>query len=224
MIMVTFPLGEIAGTAMSLQEATSLAERSAELIHQDDPLTRETFLEFSRLLEGHGFLGAAKVKAAEQLMTGFGIAYPDRINPQKVLNALDSLSSSDGKWGTRSVIDWGSSTLQPISKTSLQKPSPQVIDWEQRRLRAREIHAARKDAGFSDHEVVAMATEMISIALEEGGSGVQPVKPPIHTMDPARVRLAAKWYYAELNAAGYSDRDVIVLTTEMIYEAIDHLT
>jgi hypothetical protein len=108
---------------MSLQEATSLAERTASLIDQGQYFEAARVVNgYDRVEElgtsGYRFGEVRVIKVAEQLMTGFSMAYPHRVNPGKVLAALSvmTMAVTLGPDLTLPGFEWGSSLRASESK------------------------------------------------------------------------------------------------------------
>jgi hypothetical protein len=107
MTMVTFPIGATGGVSFTLQEAVYLAANAAEMIdHLDKPFEVLFFLRDYRvggsrpLLDQFDFTGIHGF--FEQLMTGFAISYPHRVNSQKVREVLteNPFSHFEVSWGS----------------------------------------------------------------------------------------------------------------------------
>jgi hypothetical protein len=119
MTLVNFPIGAVGGFSMSLEEAVDLAGRAADLINQGEyEQVRHVVNGYDRANES-GFYGRQLgevdiLKTTEQLMTGFAMAYPHKVNPENVRQVLlrmrDSISISPGI--NLPEIRWGSSLAE----------------------------------------------------------------------------------------------------------------
>ncbi|HSA60397.1 MAG TPA: hypothetical protein VLJ37_12025 [bacterium] len=171
-MIVSFPLGASVFIPMSLAYARNLAYEAAVFC-----LNRSNAPDFENRLEracGNILPPPFYAKVLEQLVTGYGIAYPERISPGLVRERLEEImwdhphpyhSKTEpidpdfGDWR----IEWGSSLTMASEISTKDKAL---------RLLAKTLYRQLRANGYEPKELVTLSTELLNLVnseIKEGG-------------------------------------------------------